>query len=75
MRGCAIALLHPARCCTQSADATPHLQKEPGPWGSLTATGDKAALRARREASIARAHAAQAAAAEARAARKRQEEK
>jgi hypothetical protein len=44
-------------------------------WGSLTASGDRQALRARRDASIKRAHDAAAAAAEERLKRKQQEER
>ncbi len=52
-----------------------HPQRNPGLWGKLEAEGDRAALTARRNASVDRAYAALEEARKARLARKQQEDK
>ncbi|GBF95312.1 hypothetical protein Rsub_08343 [Raphidocelis subcapitata] len=65
-----------SRATVQGAALTLTLRKAtPGLWGQLTATGDKAELKARREASLRRAQEAAAAAAELAAKRRQQEER
>lgn len=71
---CAHMLADPTPCATTAFHLDP-LQREPGVWGVLAATGEKAALTSRRNASIDRAYAALEAARRARLERKQHEDK